>query len=338
MAFGAVLAHVWGMSGLTPLETCLAQALDGTAPVRSEPLGLAQAPGHVLAEDLVLPHDVPTAHEALRAGFAVRALDLMGAGPALPIPLSNPHALLPGQPLPPGTDAILTEEGTPGPGHPAAIHPPAPGEGVRRAGHDGREGDILLRAGQHLGARQVLLAQLAGAGDLPVRRPRVHLMPGLALADHLAAWVRSLGARITGERPDLTIRPAPRHQPRLALAPGDTAWLAREGGALMLDLPPRFDAALGAFLALGLPALAALAGAAQQPVSRPVSRKIASTIGLSDLVLLERAGAGWLPGPAGTLTLALLARAEAFALIPPGSEGIAAGTPLPGLRLDNAFG
>jgi len=326
------------MSGLTPLEACLAQALDGTAPVRTEPLGLAQAPGHILAEDLVLTHDLPAAHEALRAGFAVRALDLMGAGPTLPIPLTNPHALLPGQLLPPGTDAILTEDSAPGPGHPAAIHAPAPGEGVRRAGHEGRKGDTLLRAGQQLGARQVLLAQLAGASDLPVRRPRVHLLPGLALADYLAVWVQSLGARVTDKNPDLTIRPTPHHQPRLALAPGDTAWLAREGGALVLDLPSRFDAAFGALLALGLPVLAALAGATPRPASRPVTRKIASTIGLSELVLLARTEAGWLPGPAGTVTLAALARAEAFALIPPGSEGIAAQSALPGLHLDNAFG
>lgn len=327
------------MSGLTPLDTCLAQALAGTGPVPPEVLGLAQAPGHVLAADLVLPQDLPATNEALHAGYPVSALDLMGASPTLPLPLTNPRALLPGQPLPPGTDAILRDDNIQSAGgHVAAIHPPHPGEGVRRVGHDGRKGDTFLRAGQWLGARQVLLAQLSGVDELAVRRPRVHLAPGLPAGGWLGSWLRTLGAVISEDTPHLRLRPTPRQRPRLALAPGDTAWLGREDGALVLDMPPRFDGALAALLALGLPALAALSGASPRPDTRPVARKIASAVGLSELVLLAPAEHGWLPGPAGTFTLSALARAGAFALIPPGSEGIAAGTPLAGLNLDHPFG
>lgn len=327
------------MSGLIPLDACLARALDGTNPVPPETLPLAQAMGHALAQDLLLPHDLPTNHEALRAGFAVNALAMMGASPSMPLPLGDAPPLLPGAALPQGSDAILPVDQTQTDhGQPEAIHTPDPGEGVRRAGHDGREGDTLLRAGQCIGARQQMLAGLAGCTHATVRRPRVQVAPDLPLAAFVARWAQSQGALITDDAPHLRIRAAQTHQPRLALNPGDTAWLERGEDALVLDLPPRFDAVLAALLALALPVLAALAGRVPQPVVRPVTRKIASAIGLSEVVLLTRTDSAWMPGPAGTVTLTGLARADAFALIPPDSEGIAAQTPLPGLPLENPLG
>lgn len=327
------------MSGLTPFDACLAQALRGTDPVPPEALGLAEAIGHALSDDLLLPDDLPPQHEALRAGYAVNALDLMGASAAMPLPLHDAPALLPGMPLPPGLDAILPDDSTQTTGHRLeAIDALNPGEGIRRAGHDGRKGDAVARAGQRINARHRLMAALAGLSHLPVRRPRVRVTPDAPQAAFIAGWVRSLGARVTDDDPHLIIRLTQTHTPRLALAPGDTAWLARDGDTLVLDLPPRFDGAIAALLALGLPALASLTGTAPQPVTRPVARKITSSVGLSELVLLTRAGARWLPGPAGTITLAALARAEAFALIPPESEGIPEGADLPGLSLDTPLG
>jgi len=327
------------MSGLTPLDTCLAQALCGTDPVAPETLSLREAMGHALTEDLLLPHDMPPAHEALRAGFAVNALDLMGASAELPLPLHAARALLPGMTLPPGTDAILPEDGTRtnGPER-EAIQPLDPGEGIRRTGHDGRKGDAIAWAGQRFAARHRLLAILAGVSHLPVRRPRVQVAPDAPHAGFVANWAQSLGAMITEDCPHLIIRATLTHQPRLALAPGDTGWLARDATALVLDLPTRFDGAIAALLALGLPALAALSGTVPQTITRPVARKITSAVGLSELVLLSRAEAAWQPGPAGTITLTALARAEAFALIPPDSEGNAAQTGLPGTNLENPLG
>ncbi len=339
LAFVAFLPHLWDMSGLTPLDACLAQALHSTTPVPPETLGLREAMGHALAEDLLLPHDLPTGHEALRAGFAVNALDLMGASAALPLPLHDAPALMPGMPLPPGTDAILPEDRTQvtDTGR-KAIDSINPGDGVRRAGHDGRKGDAIARAGQPFGTRHQLLARLAGISHVRVRRPRVQVAIDLPLATFVADWARSLGALITDEAPQLVIRPTRTQQPRLALAPGDTGWLARDGEALTLELPPRHDGGVAALLALGLPALAALGSTEPRPVTRPVDRKITSTVGLSELVLLSRAEGYWRPGPAGTLTLTTLARAAAFAIIPPDSEGIGAQTALPGLPLDTVLG
>lgn len=327
------------MSGLTPLDTCLEQALHGIHPVPPETLALNEAMGHAMAEDLLLLHDLPRTHEALCAGFAVNALDLMGASAGLPLPLAGAQLLRPGMPLPQGTDAILHEDNTRTiGGQREAIHAPNPGEGIRRAGHDGRKGDVIARAGQRLGVRLRMVAVLADISHLPVRRPRVQIAPDAPQAGLIASWARSLGALITEDAPHLAIRPTQTHQPRLALAPGDTGWLSRKDGTLVLDLPPRFDGTIAALLALGLPALATLSGTTPQTTTRPVARKITSTIGLSELVLLSRTEAAWQPGPAGTITLTALARAEAFALIPPGSEGIAADTGLPGTHLENPLG
>lgn len=80
---------------VVPLETCLARALDGLTPVRAEWAETGAALGLILAEDLCLPQDMPTASEALRAGFAVAALDLVGASAGSPIPLRNPVRVVP---------------------------------------------------------------------------------------------------------------------------------------------------------------------------------------------------------------------------------------------------
>jgi molybdopterin molybdotransferase len=72
---------------------------------------------------------------------------------------------------------------------------------------------------------------------------------------------------VEGDDPHLCLRVTGDHRPRLALMPADTAWLAPEGGALVLTLPARFDGMVAALSGAGLPALAALGGAA--PRARP---------------------------------------------------------------------
>jgi molybdopterin biosynthesis enzyme len=322
------------MPSLTPLADCLAQALTGLAPVEALQVPPAQGVGAVLAADLVFPADMPPQAVALRAGFAVASLDLMGAGADLPLPAGPAAAVLPGQSLPPGCDAVLDPAEVDWHGAQAlALRAPAPGEGVRLAGHDARAGAPIAQAGVGLSAQAALVAALAGLDAVPVRRPRVRL-EGVGQADFLVHWVGAQGAVVAGDAPDLILRAAADHAPRLALAPGDSAWLSRPD-ALVLDLPPRFDAMLAALLALGVPALDALSGRKAAPRPVTLARKLTSAIGLTEVVLLTPTPDGWLPEPA--LTLAALARARAFALIPPGSEGHPAGDTIPALPLAEAL-
>lgn len=328
------------MNSLMSLDECLARALAGVSPVAPRLVPLADARGGVLAEGLAFPADTPPVAQALRAGVAVAALDLTGASAALPIAMTAPVHVLPGDPLPPGTDAVLPPEGleatTTGF---AAIRPIGPGEGVRRAGHDGRAGTPIAVPGRVMSDRLCLVAALAGVTQCSLRRPRVVIdLSDPVQADHARALLTMTGGQIVPDAPDLILRPSPDAVPRLALAPGDSAWLARDGAALVLSVPRRFDAMVAALLALGLPAMAVLTGAAPLIEERPLTRKIASGLGLSDLVLLTRAGAEWHPGPAGTLTLAGLAVADAFAIVPPDSEGLPAGAMLAGTLLSTPFG
>ena len=59
---------------------------------------------------------------------------------------------------------------------------------------------------------------------------------------------------------------------------------------------------------------------------RPLGRKLASAVGVCDIVLLATNGDAWDPLAVGDLPWSALARAEAVALTEPGSEGAAAGS------------
>jgi molybdopterin molybdotransferase len=251
----------------------------------------------------------------------------VGASASVPVPLSAPLPVRPGDPLPPGTDAVLPPDGIePGPLGPEAIRPIGPGEGARRAGHDGRAGAVFARAGQVLTAGQAMVAGMSGIATVAVRRPRVAIrLEDAGQAALAGAWMRAAGAALSDDAPDLILRGATDHRPRLALSPAETAWLSRDGAAMVLTLPRRFDGMVAACLALGLPALAAQTGAAPRSETRALSRKVTSAVGMADLVLLARDGDRWSPFPAGSVTLTALAGAVAFAILPPGSEGMPEG-------------
>lgn len=328
------------MDSLTALDPCLQEALRDLAPVPATLSALPDAMGAILAEPLIFPHDMPPRPVALRDGFAVASLDLTGASAGVPIPLAAPQRVSSADPLPPGTDAVLPVDGVEaGPAGWAAIRPVNPGQHVRRAGHDGRAGAVMAPAGTPVSERLCLVAAQSGVTEARVRRPRVALdLPDPTQVIFARALVTRLGAQLVDDAPHLIMRTVSDNRPCLALAPGETGWLARVDARLELRLPVRFDGMVAACLALGLPALAALAGAFTRPLVRPLARKLASALGMAELVLLTGQGPDWHPAPAGTLTLAALATADAFAILPPDSEGLAAGTPLAGISLTAPFG
>ena len=323
-----------------PLQDCLARALDGLTPVRVSLTETGAALGLVLAEDLCLPRDMPPVSEALRAGLAVAALDLVGASAGSPVSLWDPVRVVPGEALPSGTDAVLPEDGTDtAAGSCEVVRPVSPGEGVRRAGHDGRAGAVIARAGTRLAPRHLMLAAQVGIARIAVRQPRVAIaLDHPAQAVFARGLLSALGASVVEGPADLTMHPATDPEPRLALVPAETAWLARGDGGLVLAVPARFDAMVAACLGLALPALARLTGAAPLARTLPLARKLTSTVGLSELVLLSEGAGQWWPQPAGTLTLSGLAAAEVFAILPPDSEGLPAGAPLAAIPFDLPFG
>jgi molybdopterin biosynthesis enzyme len=115
----------------------------------------------------------------------------------------------------------------------------------------------------------------------------------------------------------------------LALQPGRTSAVGGIGKIPVIALPGAPDQALAAWWTLALPALDRLSGRQpRQPVTLPLQRKIASSVGIAEIVLLEKIEGGLMPLAAGDMPLEIIARSDAWLAVPAGSEGFAAGTPV----------
>lgn len=334
---------------LVPVAELVA-GLAGSMPP-SEPVGrpLADAAGLILAEPLLCPGPVPPQAIALRPGWAVDAASLAGASPYSPVPVARPVRVRAGDALPPGTDAVLPFEALAGT-FPEATADVPPGEGVRRAGEEVAAGAALAGAGERLSPLAAALAAAAGIERCRVRRPEVAVVgPGREpSAAYLARFAAAEGARVSraaalpGDAADLVVvadldleaaverlleagatvlgRPAAR--------PGEGVACAILQGRPVLVVEPRLPEAVAAALLLVRPCLARATGA-RPPRTRagPLTRKLASAVGLTDIALVRGApGGGLEPVALGDLTLSALARAEAWLAIPPDSEGWPAGT------------
>lgn len=327
------------MTRLTSLQDCIAEALAHCSALRPEAVAQPEMTAGFLAQDLCLPHDLPPQAEALRAGFAVAALDVLGASVDMPVPLGQAVEVTPGGALPPGCDAVLAPDCTEDFGTGVeAICPVGPGEGVRHAGHDGRAGSVLAKAGSRLSPRLTYVAALAGPAPVMQRQPTIRVeIDDPVQADFVQRWGESMGARCWSGEADLVVRATRTQTPRLAYAPAETAWMESVGSVVVLELPTRFDGLVAALLGLGIPALCHLGASTLRAVPHVLLRKITSSVGLSELVLLAEEDQGWMPFPSGHLTLTSLASASSFAILPPESEGLPAGAQLSATPIDQPF-
>jgi molybdopterin molybdotransferase len=115
----------------------------------------------------------------------------------------------------------------------------------------------------------------------------------------------------------------------IALQPGRTAAIGGIGKIPVIALPGAPDQALAAWWTLVLPVLDRMSGRQpRRPVTLPLARKVASSIGIAEIVLLEETEGGWMPLAVGDLSLETIARADAWLAVSGGSEGFAAGTPV----------
>ena len=115
----------------------------------------------------------------------------------------------------------------------------------------------------------------------------------------------------------------------IALQPGRTSAVGRVGRTPVVVLPGAPDQALAAWWTLALPVFDRLSGRRlRKTVNLPLARKIASSVGIADIVLLERKQDMWATLAVGELSLEAIARAEAWLVVAGGSEGFAAGSPV----------
>ena len=177
-----------------------------------EPVPLAEALGRVLAGDVASPIDVPPFDRALVDGFALRAVDVEGAGSANPRRLALNREILAcgvaptgavetgtatpiatGGVIPRGADAVVMVEQTEFDADAVAIDVAAavrPGQFVGYAGADMAAGETVLRRGTMITAREVgMLAACGLATVAVVRRPKVAI---LSTGDELVAPGESL--------------------------------------------------------------------------------------------------------------------------------------------------
>jgi len=172
-----------------PVADALARVLAGADALPAETVKLEDAFGRVLAEDLVALRTQPPAAVSAMDGYAVRASDVAQA----PVKLKLIGEVAAGHPfegdvkagqaariftggvMPAGSDTVVIQELTTHEGDTVTIQKTAAkGRNVRLKGIDFTQGQVLLRKGQRLSDRDLMLAAAMNHASLPVhRRPKV---------------------------------------------------------------------------------------------------------------------------------------------------------------------
>ncbi|WJS90188.1 molybdopterin molybdotransferase MoeA [Microbacterium testaceum] len=186
------------MTPLLTVEEHRARVLAAVSRLAPETVRLADAAGRTLAESVLAAHDLPGFDNSSMDGFAVHVADVEGADAENPATLrvvgdlpagssADPSfgageavRIMTGAPVPTAADAIVPFEDTTG-GLADSLGtidvrraPAAAGAFIRRRGGDTRAGDVVLSAGERLGALALSAAAAAGVAELVVhRRPRV---------------------------------------------------------------------------------------------------------------------------------------------------------------------
>jgi molybdopterin molybdotransferase len=184
--------------------------LDSLTPLEPEIVELDSALDRVLAETLEAAVDLPGFDNSAMDGYAVRAVDIVGARVGAPVSLAvvgesragaAPSELTPGvamrimtgAPMPAGADTVVRQEDTQRRDGQVLVEVAAArGTFVRRRGEDLTSGQEVLEAGWMLTPIEIGVAAALGRDHVLVRRrPRVGV---LATGDELVAAGGSLGA------------------------------------------------------------------------------------------------------------------------------------------------
>jgi molybdopterin biosynthesis enzyme len=357
-------SEIQRIARLTPLADVLASFDLSIGPVEPREEAVGDALGLTLAASAVIGERHPERALALRDGYAVRAettLDASSYAPAILVPI--PPRVQTGDVLPDGADAVAALDAVQMRGaQTSALAAVAPGEGVLAPGTDAAAGLQLRLAGARLRRIDVALLEALGVERVLVRQPRVRVVrvgaakviqgaatliatainaeSGLAVCDDIALeaaltddgedLVVALGG--TGSGPhDASVRTLARvgevSYHGIGITPGETTAIGFAGPRPVLLLPGRIDAALAGWLTIGRRMLArrAFRLIEEQPFAAELARKIASPLGLAEVVAVRRRLGKVEPVAQGYLSMQALAHAEGWILIPADSEGHPAG-------------
>jgi molybdopterin molybdotransferase len=248
---------------LIPLDETNRLLRETYSPVASTvSVGLAEASGRVLAEDLLAPISVPPYANSAVDGYAVHFDDLSpseesvltlhgraAAGHPMQTPLPRGRAarVFTGAMMPEGPDTVLMQEDCISTATEVRIRPGIKrGANRRLAGEDVMAGAVVLRAGRRLGPPEIGLAASLGLTTLPMRarlraalfstgdeiaEPGTALLPGQIYDSNramVASLLRRAGLAVTDggilpDRPD-------RLRPALLAASGSHDLIITSGG------------------------------------------------------------------------------------------------------------
>jgi molybdopterin molybdotransferase len=351
---------------LTPLDVALAALLDGLEPLPPIELPLPQALRCIAADMPPLaalpPRDIAAADGF---ALSARDLAGTSSYSPLPLS-APPVWVEAGEAMPDDCDCVLDSDSVDVSGPVAqALAEAVPGQGVRRTGSDIAAGSLIVEAGRRVLPRHLLVARAAGIERLKVRRPRVRIVnvPGSEVtAEFIADGACAAGADVlsfaAAGRDAASITAAVKTggcdllliiggsgvgrsdaavtalaacgeviAHGIALQPGRTAAIGRIRSVPVVVLPGASDQAFAVWWTLALPALDRLSGRRpRKTLNLPLARKIASPVGVAEVVLLQRRQGAWFALAAGELSLDAIASAEAWLAVPGGTEGFAAGT------------
>jgi molybdopterin molybdotransferase len=177
---------------LTPAEA-VESILPEIRVLPSEQVPLREVMGRVLAASVVSPVTLPHWDNSAMDGYAVRAVDVAGSTRAEPRQLrvtqtivagafssreigsGEAARIMTGAPVPPGADTVVRSEDTNASSGTVSVYDDRDsGRNIRPRGEDIHAGDVVLAAGQTIGAAQIgVLASVGCASVEVVRRPTV---------------------------------------------------------------------------------------------------------------------------------------------------------------------
>jgi len=184
--------------GLISVDEALKVIGDHIRPVDGmETVGLSEARGRVLSEEIVAGFDVPRGDRSAMDGYAVRAGDTVGASTSKPARLKLIGSVAIGQVptvkvgtgecvsvstgcfIPGGADAVAMHENTDLIGDTVAFYRPVySGENISAKGSDVKQGSAPLHKGDVLTpARIGVLASLGRTQVSVLRKPRITIVP-----------------------------------------------------------------------------------------------------------------------------------------------------------------
>ncbi len=344
-----------------PLQDALSSVLSAIDPVAPSQRALQDASGRIAAETIRSVQAHPTMRIALRDGYMAVSQETIGATPYAPSYVTGPlRAVRAGEAMAEGCDAVLPPD--------AIIQSAActevllstfPGSGVRDPGEDLDVGGVIVSAGDQLRSAVRALLGLCGIENVLVRIPRLSIEGAGPVARMIADLASAVGASIVdsaeadatvclcepGYAASATSVKRFAAQGRLiahglAIRPAASTAIVmvpkKGGGARpVFIVPDRMEDALAAWHLVIARCLASLAAAAPSQPSEvlPLSSKIVSAPGWTELVLLRRTAAGhamWEPIATGSVSWAACASADAYCLVAAEHEGFPVGTLLRG--------